>query len=846
MDTLVDLLREAVARHPDRPAVATHAGLRRTVWTYAELWGASGAIARYLRQELDLPPGAPVAIWAPNGLRVVALLFGVLRAGLVVVPIDPTATATFVQRVIAATRAPVIVTGLPLPEAAGARIVPIGDLPIDPAPWGEGGEPAAGDLAEVVFTSGTTGTPKGVMLTHHNIVANVEAALALVPARPLRLVSILPMSHMMEQTVGLFGPLVLGSTIEYPRSRQAPVLLKAMRRNAVTAMVLVPQALDLMLRAVEREVERRNATRSWLWAHRIAAHLPMRLRRLVFRPVLRGFGGHLDFVICGGARLSDDLLAAWERMGVRVLEGYGATECAPIVAANTYWDRAPGTVGRPLSGVAVQLSGDGEILVRGPNVTPGYWENAAATAAAFDEAGHYRTGDLGEWDDGGRLELTGRRCDRIVLASGLNVFPDDVEQELRTEPEIADCVVVAVDERAGDPKLHAVVIPSRSEEGAVPDRDAVGEAVRRAGARLAPHQRVVGITMWPAADFPRTNLLKVKRHEITAALETGLAATARPVVRTVGAAAEPSARVTAALARVCGVDPAAITDGSDLVLDLGLDSLGRVELAMLLEDELGADLDEGELAAVATVKELADLVARGHAEAEPEVFPRWPRHRMVAMMRAVVQQTLVFPLHGLVVQPFIVEGRERLGGIAGPVLIVANHASHLDTPSVLRALPRRLRRRTAVAAAADYFYRSRLLGAMASLALGTFPFSREGAVRSSLGDCGELIDGGWSVLIYPEGTRSTTGAMAPYRSGIGLLAAELGVPVVPVGVVGTHAAWPKGAARPRRGPVTVRFGEPIVVAPDSDRAAVVRRLESAVAGLVAVGPAEGRVAAPAR
>lgn len=833
METLVDLLREAAVRHPDRPAVTSRSGLRRETWSYGELWRAAGAIGGNLRRGLDLTPGMRLAVWVPNSPRVVALLFGAMRAGLVLVPIDPTATPDFVRRVIATTRAPVVVTAQQVGDGLGARAMRIEDLPTKGAPPPAGAEPVAGDLAEIVFTSGTTGAPKGVMLTHRNIVTNVAASLSLVPRRPLRLVSLLPLSHMMEQTVGLFGPLTLGSTIDYPKSRHASVLLKAMQRNRVTALVLVPQALELMLRSIEREVERRGAARSWTRAHRIAARLPIGTRRIVFRRVVRSLGGHLDFVICGGARLNGEVLAAWERMGVRVLEGYGATECAPIVAANTYWDRAPGTVGRPLSGVSVRLSDEGEILVRGPNVTAGYWEDAAATSAAFDAEGHYRTGDLGRWDDNGRLVLTGRLTDRIVLASGLNVFPDDIETEVRAEPEIADCVVVGTD-AGGNPRLHAVVIPAVSAGGAAA-RDAVGDAVRRAGARLAPHQRVAGFTIWPGTEFPRTNLLKVKRHEVAAAVTEGPVAPAPHLVSRAGAGGEPSARVKSALARVRGIDPAAITEERDLVLDLGLDSLGRVELAMILETEIGADLDEGELAEVVTVGALCDLVARRSGQPPGERFPEWPRRRPACVLRSVLQQLVLFPLHRIVAHPFVVEGRGHLEEVCGPVLVIANHASHLDTPSILRALPAGLRRRAAVAAAADYFYRWRFVGALMSLVLGTFPFSREGAVRASLVRCGELVDDGWSVIIYPEGTRSTSGAMAPYRSGIGLLVEELGVPVVPVGLLGTHTLWSKGTRVPRRGPVTVRIGEPIDVAPGADRAGVVAALESAVARLTAAG-----------
>ena len=209
----------------------------------------------------------------------------------------------------------------------------------------------------------------------------------------------------------------------------------------------------------------------------------MQLRRVLFRRVHRGLGGHLDFVICGGARLPAELAEMWERMGIRVVEGYGATECAPIVAANTYRDRRPGTVGRPVPGVTVRLSGDSEVMVRGRNVSPGYWRNPAATARAFAADGWYHTGDLGEWDGEGRVRLTGRLADRIVLASGLNVYPEDVERELRAEPEVADCVVVPLPDTAGNPSVDAVIIPTVDPTaGTRPD---VTDAVKRAAARLA-------------------------------------------------------------------------------------------------------------------------------------------------------------------------------------------------------------------------------------------------------------------------------------------------------------------------------------------------------------------------
>jgi long-chain acyl-CoA synthetase len=323
----------------------------------------------------------------------------------------------------------------------------------------------------------------------------------------------------------------------------------------------------------------------------------------------------------------------------------------------------------------------------------------------------------------------------------------------------------------------------------------------------------------------------VRRFAVEEAVHAGAATPAPARVEDESTEDDLLGRLRHLLASVTRIEPGRIHRTSDLTLDLGLDSLGLLELAAALEDEFGVVVDDGELADLARVDELHGLIDDA-AHPVPEIPPpTWPQAPWARWLRDGLQRVLLFPVHRLVARPFVVEGRDAADGITGPVLIVANHCSHLDTPSILRALPWRIRRRTAVAAAADYFYRSRPIGSLATLILGTFPFVREGAVRSSLERCGEFADDGWSVLIYPEGTRSPSGATAPFRSGIGLLATQLSVPIVPIGVIGTHRAWPKGQRLPRPGPVTVRIGAPVTVRPDADPAEPVERLERAVAAL---------------
>lgn len=339
--------------------------------------------------------------------------------------------------------------------------------------------------------------------------------------------------------------------------------------------------------------------------------------------------------------------------------------------------------------------------------------------------------------------------------------------------------------------------------------------------------------------MPRTSLRKIKRYEVAVAL-AGVVRPEPTTTQPATVADDLRARTLALLGGLAAPD-ADVGPSPDLALDLGLDSLGRVELAVRLEGELGVALEDGDLAAAATVADLIALPERGAAAAPPPVFPDWALRAPARAARRIVQACLLLPLHALVCAPFRVEGRERFEPGATPVLLVANHASHLDTPSILRALPARVRARVAVAAAADYFFRTRVLRVATALALNGFPFSREGAVRSSLEHCGELVDRGWSVLVYPEGTRSTSGELQRFRSGSGVLASGLRVPVVPVAVEGTHALLPKGRSRPGRGPVTVRFGAPLRFAPDELRGAVAARLEREVRALPR--PPEGGAAA---
>lgn len=533
MQTLGGFLRQVTAQYAGQPAISYKqaAGATTEVWSYRQLWDQSSRVARWL-QDQGVTPGDRVTICGPNSAWWVAAYFGCLRAGAILVPLDVRSSDDFVARAMGQTQPklalrsstvtapwPFAIPVMPL-EELDARLGPPGDAP-DPAITPDA-------IAELVYTSGATGDPKGVILSHANITATVGAMNSLVPNYPhFRTLSLLPLSHMMEQTVDLLLALNRGASIYYVGSLQPAALQEALQEHKPTTMVLVPQALDMFMGMIEREVARQGKQKEWHRLQQLAEHLPMKARRLLFHTAYERLGGQIEFLSSGGAPLSPELIHKWELIGIPVMQGYGMTEAATALTITSMEDRSPLHVGKPVAGVEIRLAPDGEILARGPNMMQGYWQNPTATEQAFED-GWYRTGDLGRMDDGGHLVYLGRKKDMIVLANGLNVYAQDVEQALRAVTGVKDAVVLGLPTERGA-QIHAVLLLAKD----APDPATI---VRQANAKLAPHQRIVGTTIWPDEDFPRTHTLKVRKPAVVAAV---LAQQAPPVEESVPAP-EPS------------------------------------------------------------------------------------------------------------------------------------------------------------------------------------------------------------------------------------------------------------------------------------------------------------------
>ncbi|MBI2777909.1 MAG: AMP-binding protein [Chloroflexi bacterium] len=543
--TLLELLDDAVRRFGDRPALR----MRRedgtlTAWTYRELDRRTRLAAWRLRA-LGLAPGDRLLTWAPSSPELAAAYFGAMRARLVIVPLDLRMSMEAIEGIVAASGARHLLLGTGR-DAPDPRDAQLGDFPTTtveaitadadagaplPADWDaqvrEWAEPEPAEIWELVFTSGTTGTPKGVMLGHDNVSASIETFHRIVPRMEHRIVSLLPLSHLLEQAVGLFYALSVGADILYVRSRNPRVIFDALREHRVTSLIVVPQVLDLFWSAIEREVEKRGRTRSFGRLRAVARRLPRWARRRLFGGVHAQLGGHFSLFVSAGAFLPPALQQAWEDLGVTVLQGYGSTETG-TGTCTTLEDHEPGTVGRPPAGIDLRIAEDGEVQFRGPTLFHGYWQAPALTKAAWTADGWYRTGDIGHLDAAGRLILSGRAKDIIVLPNGFNVYPEDIENALRIEG-VRDSVVLETSPGRIEAILLAPGTHGLPQGGDVPGggdgaeaadpaavRARIDAAVKAANARLGPNQRIAGWRLWPDGDFPRTHTLKVRRDRVRA------------------------------------------------------------------------------------------------------------------------------------------------------------------------------------------------------------------------------------------------------------------------------------------------------------------------------------------
>jgi long-chain acyl-CoA synthetase len=800
-----------------------------------------------------------------------AAFWGCLLRGAVPVPMDDGATVEFAARVARETQAGLILAAWDKPVLDLAiPVLTLEDLPDlarrprvvvthhvhgeQPRPIYESlaDEPLTrSHIAQILFTSGTTAEPRGVVLTHGNFLANLEPLeRGIDPYRkyekwfhPLRFVTLVPLSHVFGQFMALFVPPLLGAAVVFEPSANSGEVTRTVKRERATALIVVPHMLDLLRAGMIRDLEARGQ-REWFDLAFTAAGAEKFLRRAwKFRRVHRRFGWKFWAFVSGGAALSGETEEFFKRMGYAVVQGYGMTETASLISLNHPFRAAQGSIGKVLPGREFRLAEDGEILVRGENVATGYWEAGAlrpseepgepVSAGGRATAGWLRTGDVGELDAQGNLRFRGRKKNVMVTPAGLNVYPEDLEAALRRQAGVRDCVVVPI-ERGGNAEPCAVLLADTS--------DAAGrQAVERANHSLAEYQRMRSWIIWPDADFPRSATGKPR-----------LAVIAARAIEILGGSKRESA--TSLAAGQSGLESllAKFESPRDRVnfleTDLNLSSLDRVELMSALEERYQVELNETAFTEAKTVGDVERLLREPSARRTEYVYPRWTRSAPVRWVRLAVYYTLVWPATQILGHPKIV-GRENLRDVRGPVLVISNHITRrADIGLILAALPLRFRHRLATAMGGetlqtmrrpprDWFFARRWayqLGYWMVVALfNVFPLPRLSGFRESFRYAGECVDRGYSALVFPEGVvnDSETGEIATFQSGIGLLAQNLGIAVVPMRLDGVWRIKRERRRLARVGEIVVRIGAPASFSPGTSADEITRTLESLVRSL---------------
>jgi long-chain acyl-CoA synthetase len=871
-------------------AVIRHQGNRRRVTTYAELARLAGRFAALLVQR-GIEPGDRVLLWAENGAEWIAAFYGCMLRGVLVVPLDAYGTADFAARVCADVQPRLAVGDALLLHQlpAGFPLLCFEDW-LAALPQEEAG-PVAGLSHEtplqILFTSGTTGDPKGIVHTHGNVLASVQpiadGALPYMryekPFHPLRFLHTLPLSHVFGQMMGLWVPPIFAAEVHFESQLVAPRLIETIRRERISVLAAVPRVLALLKAHLEASDPR--------LADRIANSKGIKAwqRWLRFRKIHSTFGFKFWALISGGGALPGPLEQFWNALGFVLVQGYGMTETTALITLNHPFHVSKGSIGKPMPGREVKLGPDGELLVRGPMISTATWQGGEMRQRQ-DE--WLATGDLAETQSGGEMRFLGRKSETIVTAAGVNLHPEDVEAEVEQEPGVNACAVVALETPAG-PEPYAV-LACRG------DGEQAAEAVERANARLADFQRIRHWALWPEPDLPRTSTGKVKRKPVAAWL-AGIQATAKSNGIPSAASAD---WLVSLIAQIAGEHPSGLGDELRLTEDLHLDSLGRVQLAAAIEEKLGMATESGLLESIETLGELRKLVAgetvaelgswppthsakssgmdgarsssalstelrdsslpafpqnaaegKGRPAAQTGassrhyLYPRWPWLKPFQWLRVAFIEAAMRPLVWLLANPRVVAPNLPAG--EAPLLIVANHVTAYDGPLVQYALPGPMRRRIAAAMSGEMLWdflhfrnpengRFSPFGPLAWLALtalfNVFPLPRLRSFQTSFDHAGKAMDRGYHVLVFPEGTRSAEGKLARFRGGIGLLVKQSGAMVLPVAIRGLGELKTGQRRWFRSGILEVRVGQAIRFAPEESEAAIAARLHAEVEQLL--------------
>jgi long-chain acyl-CoA synthetase len=839
VQSLVDFVGKYVA-NGNEVAIRHRRGYRMETWSYARIVQEANRLARELEFR-GIGKGDAVLLWGENSPEWIIAFFGCLLRGAVIVPVDHGSTLEFASRIAREVNAKLIFRARSLPDLdLPIPVVVLDSVPEltahrDPSPYLTPSL-SRSDTLEIIFTSGTTSEPRGVLISHGNVLANIEPLEREIRKylryerifHPLRFLNLLPLSHVFGQMLGIFIPPFLAGTVIFIDSLKPSEIVDVIRRERVSVLVAVPRSIESLQREVQYKVERDGLAKRFNEDFVRAENEHFLRRWWRFRRIRSRFGSKFWAFVSGGAALPEQVETFWNRLGYAAIQGYGMTETTSLISLNHPFHTAQGSIGKVFPGVEVRVDEHGEILVRGENVAKTYRREDGAQPVAEND-GWFRTGDLAETDETGRLYFKGRKKNVIVTPSGMNVYPEDLEKAVRRQPGVRDCVVIGL-EREGNAEACALLLMDGA--GSTPE-----SAVQNANRSLAEYQQIRHWFPWPDADFPRTPTLKPLLSPIREFVNAKIGAASL--------SGHQENVLASLITKITGRPVSSSSRNAGLEADLKLTSLDRVELMSALEDRYQTELNELRFSESASIAQLEKLLTETRAASVEHAYPRWPQSWFVTVLRLAVYYLFAWPATYLLAAPRV-RGRENLRGLHGPVLVISNHVTYLDIAWILPALPARFRNRLATAMGGERLARMRrppkemsLFGRLHErldhflvLSLfNVFPLPQKSGFLKSFSFAGDLADRGWNILVFPEGQTTVDGSIVPFRSGIGLLAKQLNIPVVPVRLEGLYDLKQKNRTLARPGHVKVVIGEPVRFSPDQDANEITRELERRVTEL---------------
>jgi long-chain acyl-CoA synthetase len=853
--------------------------------TYTELRQMAESIGQWL-QQIGLQRGARCAILAANSPRWVAAHLGTLAAGYTVVPLDVAFRADQVEKLLNDCGASLVFTDekhlRTSQQATRSRSVEIVLLDATPehrqntpnldALFASGADhfvPAdvnGSDLACLFYTSGTTSDPKGVMLTHDNLLAEMEGVFAVIKVYPSdAILGVLPLFHVLAQMANLLLPFAAGARVVYLESMNTSELMRALRERDITLFCVVPQFFYLIHDKVMKQVASRGAAargvfKVLLETSRVARKLGINLGKIAFRQVHETLGPKMRLLITGGSRFDPAIGSDFEAMGFTILQGYGLTETTGAAFVTRPKDNVMGSVGQALPGVEGKLVSAqpqeeggpeiGQVAIRGRIVMKGYWNRPDATAQAVRD-GWLHTGDLGYFDSSGSLFITGREKEVIVLSSGKNVYPEEIEAHYEKSPYIKEICVLGLESAPGEPfseRLHGVIVPDfdvMREKKIVNMGEIIRWDVEGLSAELPSTKRILSYEIWQH-ELPRTTTRKLKRFEILKQVQQQQASqqpgVEQPVERQLTEEdqlwlAEPDVeRALTVIREVAKREPDKIHPSANLELDLGLDSMERVELLVALEQAFGARVDESAASQIYTVRELIEAIRAGKGAGARTQFPGWDavlreeptEPEVLAISQphkfATPAWFMVARLINLIARDLFqlrVTGLEKLPR-DGPYIISPNHQSYLDPIVLASQFPYSVFRRSFSVGTSAIFGKGlmRWLGH----ALRTVPVDPDANLVPAMRAGAFGLRRGGIMVLFPEGERSIDGSPKTFKKGAAILAHHLNVPVYPVALEGFFDVWPRGKNLQGFYPLQMAIGDPVMPRPGETAEAAYDRL----------------------